>query len=360
MVTDKPNVSIREYKEGDEQEINDLFNEIFHERRALEEWLWKYKKNPLGHVYLMTVAELDGHIVGQYANLPLLFKYKDRTVRVGFPVDNFVHPEFRGGIKGIQREMFEYQNVVAHNNDISFGFGFPNKEAYIVGKRILKYKDVGQIRVLFKRMSLHQALKRRFPWLPDSIIRCIQRIYALRLKLFITLRSKTNITIRKLSSFNEKFDSFWDMVKEQYEIIGVRDRRYLNWRYTKPGVDYDIYMAEKGTEVVGYVVTTVKKDESGTAGYIVDLLTKNKSEADSALIRRALLTFISKKTDYILCWMLADTEACDTLQRFGFFEREEFPPVKVVYFLFKGEEIDEVFLKEIKNWYLTMGDSDAF
>jgi len=97
---------VRKYKEGDERGINDLFNEIFNENRSLEEWFWKFKKNPLAEINLIAVAESQGKIIGQYASLPTLFKYKDKVLKASVVVDNLLHPEFRGGIKSMQWEMF--------------------------------------------------------------------------------------------------------------------------------------------------------------------------------------------------------------------------------------------------------------
>lgn len=354
---------IRKYKDGDEKEINDLFNEIFHETRSLKEWSWKFQNGPLGHVNISFVAESKGKIVGQYANLPLRFKYKEKILRVAFPVDNFVRPEFRGGMKGILKEMFEYQNQFAPENKIVSGFGFPNKEAYIIGKRILKYRDVGKIQVLFRRCNWFLAVKNKFPWFPPPILKLIQSFSSMGFKLLIWMKDRENlkgIEIRAIDSFDERFDLFWDKAKEQYGIIGVRDQRYLNWRYNRPGSKYQIYIAETENEVVGYIVTGVKRNGGMTIGYIIDLLVMNTSGVIATLIREALYGLISQKVDFVLCWVLPNTEAYGTLRKFEFIEREDFPSVNIVYYIFNSEEIDEAFLKEVKNWYLTMGDSDTF
>lgn len=91
------NVIIRRLKEGDEKEINDLFNQIFNEQRSIEEWYWKFRDNPLGYLNLTSVAESGGKILGQYSNLPYFFKYRDMILKFGMVVDNFVHPELGGG-----------------------------------------------------------------------------------------------------------------------------------------------------------------------------------------------------------------------------------------------------------------------
>jgi len=241
--------------------------------------------------------------------------------------------------------------------------GFPNREAYIVGKRVLKYKDIGQIRVLFKRLSWNPAVRRRFPWLPNSILKINRLLNSIGFKLSIQFKYRKNIKgikIRTVDSSDERFNSFWDTVKKQHNIIGVRDQRYLNWRYKKPGSKYQILIAERGNELVGYIVTSVKTEAGANVGYIVDLLANNTYRAEYNLIKRALLWLISRKVDYALCWMLPDKEAFEVLRCFGFIEKDAFPAVNVVHLIFNFEKVDEMFIKDIKNWYFTMADSDAF
>jgi hypothetical protein len=352
---------IRRYKDGDEVKINKLFNEIFNKNRSMEEWVWKFKKNPLRDINLTVVAEHQGEIIGQYPLLPLLFKYDNTVLKCTTAIDNFIHPSFRGGMKGVQRKMYEYHEEICRKESMSFGFGFPTREHYIFGKRVLKYKDLGQIRVLFRRLNWNLAVKERFPWIPNTFLKIVRSVSSIGFKLLIHLKYRNNlkgIRICEVDSFDERFDAFWDRVKEKYKIIGVRNQKYLNWRYRKPGADYKVIIAEKGKGLNGYIVTDIRREAEEVKGYIVDLLAIDG--ADSILIKEALLRFISKKVDFVLCWMLPHTVAYALLRRFGFIERSGFPPLNVVYTIYDNEIIDDAFLKDQKNWYLTMADSDTF
>ncbi|MFZ5907801.1 MAG: GNAT family N-acetyltransferase [Nitrospirota bacterium] len=354
--------TVRVYRDGDEHAINDLFNTIFREKRSLEEWQWKFRGVPMGKVNLITVAESGGRILGQYANLPCLYKYQDKISLVGFPVDNFVSPEFRGGMKGIQKEMFEYQHEVTRINKVSFGFGFPNREAYIVGKRILKYRDIGKIRVLFKRLNWALAVKAKMPWLPSPVLGLVRFFSSMAFRLAIRLKGQDNlkgVTLRETDPRDEDFDLLWEKVKGQAGIIGVRDRKYVRWRFTRPGHHYTLSVAEKEGEMAGYLVTGIKEQDGMRIGYIVDLLSLN-SGVTSALISEALCGFTAKGVDFVLVWMCSHSDAFTVLTRFGFSERDEFPPVNLVYFIFDPGEADEAYVSDLKNWYLTMADSDAF
>lgn len=356
-------IIIRMYKDGEEKEINDLFNSIFNEKRPVEEWIWKFKENPLSGINLISVAEVHGKIVGQYACLPCLFKYKEMIVKVSYVVDNFVLPEFRGGVKGTQWGMFRHDCEVSVNENMAYGMGFPNREAYIIGKRFLKYSDFGSVSVLFKRLNWRLSIEKRFPWLPQFIINTAGKFSNLGYKILVSksgLKRPGTLKIRQVDSFDHEFDAFWEKVKGQYGIIGVRDKSYLQWRYRKPGKRHEIFVSEIEGEMVGYMVLSVRREENHIVGYVMDILVDEQVEAGPALIREALLRFLSEKVDYVRCWMMQDKRLYETLVEHGFVARDGDQTIKGVYLIFDSRNIEDAYIGDSRNWYITMGDSDTF
>lgn len=351
---------IREYREGDEVEINRLFNEVFGASRSLEEWHWKFKQNP-ANVIMITLAESAGRIVGQYAEIWRHFQYLDKVVLVTMPVDNCVHPQFRGGMKGVQKAMFKYPD---RRNKGPFGFGFPNRAHSIIGKRMLAYLDAGKMPVLFRRLNWRLAARRRVPRMPSFLLKVIQVACNIGFRIFVKVSKwhpEPDLKTRIVSSFDERFDALWHRVKNKHMVACVRDQRFLNWRYKKPGADYRIVIAEKGEELVGYAVTGAKHDGAAVVGYIVDLIADDSPGVDVALLRCSILDLLSRKVDYALCWMLPDKDVFQSLCDFGFERREDaFPSVDIVFQLFPPRTASEEVLSDPRNWYLTMGDSDVF
>src|SRR3990170_4537340 len=62
------------------------------------------------------------------------------------------------------------------------------------------------------------------------------------------------LTITRVPSFDDRIDDLWQRVSSSHQIMVVRKKEYLNWRYSPPGVDYCRYLAEKDGEVWGYLV----------------------------------------------------------------------------------------------------------
>jgi hypothetical protein len=179
-------VTIRKFRAGDEKVLNDLFNAVFGQSRSLEGWVWKFNGHPKGKGNFVTVAEVEGQIVGQYPNIVSPFKYLDSEQYFGQTVDNCIDPGYRGGMKGVQSRIFFFTVRWYEEENVWIGFGFPNHAAYVVGKRALKYRDIVTIPMLFRRLGLRPALRRRLPWLPSRVVEFIGRwsglIYWLRLR----------------------------------------------------------------------------------------------------------------------------------------------------------------------------------
>ncbi len=354
---------VRRYREGDEAELNELFNSVFTGERNLAEWAWKFRKNPLAGVNLIVVAEADGRIVGQYTCLPFLLKCGEQIFRADQPVDNLVRTEFQA--QGIQRGMFEfYDQTVRPAEQMVVGFGFPNRQAYIIGKRSLGYKDLCSLPTLHRRLNWRLAARRRAPWLPAAALEIIRfaSAWCYRSLLSKSAPSAGSLRIERAERFDSGVDRLWEKVRETYGILGVRNERYLNWRYVeKPGNRYHRLIALRGGETVGFAVLKVAPDGDVLVGYIVDLISLPEPEVEDALVCAVLGALCADRVDFALCRFLKEDRVSRALCRYGFSERPDFGPVPVVFKVspYGVSRVDEDALKDISRWHLSMGDSDG-
>ena len=349
-------ITIRPYKQGDEEVINRLFNGVFHKSRTLEEWNWKFRDNPAGKdlAEWIAVAEKDGRMIGHYTSLATEMKYGDSVVKAGQPVDTIIDPSAKAGIKLISKL---YDLHVKYNNGIAlFGFGFPNETAYMVGKRFLGYKDLGEMVQLFKRLSLRVTCKRRFKWCPHWIINLIHHLSKVfyRLEIFI-MGLDTSAVVREVDAFDERVNKFWNSIKDRYKIMTVRNMPYLNLRYGNKR--YRMFVGEKNKELTGYAITKIENYEDARVGYIVDVFSCN--DKIGSLLAGCLKYFIEQYVDYILCGLLRHDPLYGNFKRNGFKEHKEIKPIQVVVKPLT-KEVDMEYLLNQKNWHLAYGDTDGF
>lgn len=354
-MADKP-ITIRPYTRGDEEDINRFFNRIFHKSRTLDEWDWKFRDNPAckDPAEWIVLAERDGKMIAHYSSLATKMKYRNTVVEAGQPVDLMTDPSARLGVR-LFKDMYE-SNVKYNGGIAMFGFGFPNEAAYMVGKRFLGYKDLGEMVPLFKRLSLKSACKRRFKWCPGWIINLFHHLSKVFYRFVIFIKRSDKCTVvRTVDAFDERINRFWNNVKDRYEIITVRNLPYLNWRYKNR--QYKIIIGEENKEVVGYVVTKIEDCGDAKVGYIVDILSHD--DKTSSIMAGVLKSFIEQDVDYVLCGLLSKDPLCSQFKRLGFKEHKEIKPIHVTVTTLTNE-IDLEYLLNQKNWHLTYGDTDGF
>ena len=82
----------REYRLGDEQQLNDLYNEVFSRRRTIEQWKWMYRDAPAGPAKIVVIDD-EGEIIAHEAMIPLHFHVLGEEVLGGKLEDAYIDGE---------------------------------------------------------------------------------------------------------------------------------------------------------------------------------------------------------------------------------------------------------------------------
>ena len=350
----------REYQKGDERGILDLYKLVFGTEMSGEHWEWKYKGNPAGQA-LVILAESDKGIVGQYALLPRLMKIGDNVWIGSLSVDSMVHPDCSG--QGIFTALGKKAYELASQRGIHFVYGFPNANIHHLRITRLGWTDLYDgIPLWVKPLNLENILRKRFVSneLLVSLGGKIGKI-AMRVR-YKAQRSTPMCSVKETSSFDPRFDSLWNQVSGDHEIVVVRDKAYLTWRYhEKPSHDYVILTAEEEHDLLGYVVLRCMEDFSLQMGFIVDILTTPKeTRACTDLITAAVDYFELRKMDIVSCLMLPSAAYSRSLTEMGFMmaPKRLLPQRMYLGVCTFTSEYPAAFLAEPRNWFITWGDHD--
>lgn len=356
----KKKMIIRSATEADGKALNDLFNKVFRANRSFGYWRWNFPEGPAKDWQLIySVAEVDGQIIGQYAVQIRNVLFQGREKRFSLVLDNIVAEEYRRGYPA-QQEMFANSARNAQKiKDLHIGYGFPNKLAYRIGKRLLNYKDVGLMPELFFRLSWRPALTKRLPWLPGSIASTLGNLLRRRgifLTPFFSLASHMAIT--EVDSFPSDLDTFWDKEKNKHTIIAERDSKFLNWRFghDEKAPYRKLLARDNAGNIVGYLVLKNMLIDNDMVGYFVDFL-YDSDVAMASLVRRAIDIMNREGVDYVNVMVSPDTRQEKLLHALGFVKKEGFGGRRLVARdLGQGLPFDAVC--DPANWYLTYADSD--
>jgi len=348
---------VRKFRDEDKEQMIALFEEVWTKELAWklrEMWEWKYKKNPHDPPdgNKTCILERDGRIIGMLGWLSGLVKLKGQTLPVIWAIDFAVHPDFRGG--GFRLLIWARKE---YSSDVQFGiviagrpYEFYKKMQYLLVFPFSIFKNIMNPKSFFQKKSSNKA----FVLLISILFKFVSGF----LSLFkIHLKDK-DISMSKISGFDDRFDELWKEASEDYTICMVRDKNFLNWRFfERPDREYTIFAAEKRGKILGYIVLHHKTEDNKRYGSIIDVFTKkNDKKTLQCLITRALDHFKSERVDIASC---AIPPGCrfyrNVLIKNGFFVRNK--GGRFVAFPARYKEIEKDLMKP-KNWFLTSMSSD--
>jgi GNAT superfamily N-acetyltransferase len=353
--------SAREYRQGDGQALQDLHDSVFGTQVSADTWEWQYLRSPAGQA-VVVVAESDEGIAGQYALIPLRMKAQGRLCIGGLSLDTMVHPDYRG--QGVFLRLAERVYQLAAERGIDFVYGFPNQNSHHAFIARLNWRDLHNgVPIWAKPLNIDSIVQKRF--VKSGLIAALGGTVG---KVAVNLLSRNSATtgptchIRETASFDDRFDSLWNEASSEWNVAVVRDRAYLTWRYVdKPGGGYTILVAERGEELLGYVVLKCVPRFGLEIGLLVDMVwIPGEKGVANALISAGLECFASGKMDLVGCLMLPSAPYSRDLKEMGFFKVPRRLLPQNMYLggcSLVGEQATASLFKP-GNWFVTWGDHD--
>lgn len=259
---------IRNYKDGDEKEIIRLFREVFNKNMTIEQWRWKYRKQGMEKIYSKVAENTGGKIIGHVGAIPLKGTFHNRPIQFFQTVDVMVHPSFRGlmGNKNLFVKLTKslFEEIGKGFSDVVC-YGFPGERPFILGKRTGVYEKIEH------GVESAKVLSRSF---------------------------LNPLSIKKINWSSEKLNILWRNLSKHFPLSLVRDRAYLNWRYsTNPFFSYELIGFFFLGKFKGWAV--IKDSTTGIS--VVDLLAKPKQ---LNVILKSLENYLfSKGHKHINLWL---------------------------------------------------------
>jgi len=343
--------TIREYQEGDEEQILQLRGIALSGSRNKEWWKWMFRDGPAGPA-IISLAVVKQRIIAQMASIWVMIQIGDKATRGTHGVDLMVHPDYRR--QGVFTALGKKGQEDLLNRSRSITYGTPNDQSRPGFVNRLNALPICEVPLLVKVIDWGAVLKQRykFPALAGKILGNIwERITNRKPSL-----KAAGIIVEEVFSFDEQIDKFWEKASRIKNIMIIKDMKYLNWRYiAKPGHEYRIFLARKQDEIAGYVVLKLQEG-ARSIGYIIDFLTlPGEDNVAELLITIALRHLKAAGAAKASCWMLEETPYYGTLRKLGFIRRHG-PTLcsRIV-----EPSIPKEFVTNPANWYYVMGDDDA-
>lgn len=175
----------------------------------------------------------------------------------------------------------------------------------------------------------------------------------------------------RIQRFGGEYEKFWKSVSKRYSLTVDRSAKYMNWRYAEhPLFRYDVFCLKKGADIRACVVIRIEKVPGFILGRIVDFIAFPDGEAEA--FARAAEFCKNKKADLVDMFFSGDVHA-RAFQKAGFHEAIKKPhslvpklfnpidrkkmTINFTYF-FRDPKQNSKRAQNMRNWYLTKGDSD--
>jgi hypothetical protein len=308
---------------------------------------WLYLDNPSGPArHLLLHHGSQPEPVGAAGMVTRQFVARGAPLAAGLLTDLYVRAE--------HRSLFPALMLQKQMRSVGLGvhgllYGYPNDKSLLVVRR-LGYRRLGDFARFVCLLRYGEYLEHWLPRGPSRFVgaivdRCLPLVFRPHRLLREGWRGEW------LDGVDVRFDALWEAARRADGIIGVRDRRYLSWRFlARPSHRYRIFALSKSNAdaIAGYAVCEV----IGDTMHIRDMLVAPQVGG----AHRVLLHLLARQARLQACTRLSfDVLGDDTLHRrlraAGLFERGTTPLVALWH-----PDLDATMEK--LDWYLTAADTE--
>lgn len=272
-MSDISDLQIRLYEPGDDEGIVGLLKKTFPKWAAFSDplglWRWKYIDTPQRSVII--VAVLDDDVVGCNHSIIYNAKLGPHSSSLRYDDDTAVDSEYRS--LGVWSKILDYKTKLG----LLEMYGYYTTINPIIIKQG-KRKKWNSFPFNVTRMVKTRDIDLHLRMTPMKNVLLVKLGY-----LFLKTMNRVNNVFRspinridefevtQVSEFDERVDSFWEKIKDNYQFIIEKKHKYLNWRFTdNDRGSHLMIQAAKEDEVLGYTVIGFK--EGSAEGQIEELL----------------------------------------------------------------------------------------
>lgn len=384
---------IRRYQKGDAEKILRFLKGIFGGWQSLRQWNWKFMEVEETQKRKTTiwVVEDHGRIVGHLAAVPMNLRMGSKVFPVCQLVDGGLDLDYRH--RGIYSRIVQQVLSDAKEQGSALAFGFANRPSYRIYAMQGSLHKLFEIAQMFKVVGVRNTLltaKARLVHrdLTDSSKGAEFMDFLLTLKgraisaFFEFFRNiSASLVLGALGSkidgislefraieaaeLSEQVEKLWTKLSSVFRFAFERDNNYLGWRYRKPEARYQVYVAEKAGEVVGYFVILCEEKNVNIGklciggvktGYILDLVCE--PNLVTTLISAAEAELERQHASFIYCWTTVDSAVFRALRMSHYYALPNELYKIIMVASVNARDLGAIFSVDPKDILISLGDGD--
>ena len=248
------------------------------------------------------------------------------------------------------------REVLSKVNDFGYIFNYaaPNKFGAPIVSRV-GYKEIGKYKLYVKPLKTVILPKKYLPrYLQSNILLNIIDFFSSIVSKEKRVKDKFGYSIEMPDLFDERFDVLWEKASKQFNIIGERSSKFLDWRYKQSCLhDYKIFcILDDEKELVGYIVYSVEDNIC----FVSDMLFLPTDNSIDLLLAKFILYLRAKETGAIVISYMGNSFITKKLKEFNFFPKKEND--EIIIRLYVANLPLESYLLNENSWYFFACDRE--
>jgi hypothetical protein len=248
-----------------------------------EDFRWRHAENPAGQAQITVVRDEDiDQVIGFTWMVPLHMRLFGQDYVGAMTTNQLIRPDYRGSMA--------YAKMIRHRlrllrKSTAFRYSFPADDIFESTVSIEKMSAF-DIPLLIRPLNLVQLAQMLYTrrWMGLLSGWGGQVVSPLLFYSRAGTAQRHSLKIEWLDHFDERFDDLWQRVQDKYNIMVVRDRAFLAWRFAPVSRRaYRILTASADGELIGYAILRCTDEIRGIPiGLIMDLLLEPGARGEAA------------------------------------------------------------------------------
>lgn len=316
----------------------------------------EYFHNPAGDA-LIEIAwdEEENRAAGQYIAIPMKIRIKGIDSDCLMSVNTLTRKDYRG--QGIFTGLAGTVYDRAVSKGYRLAYGMPNQHSYPGFVKSLSFEDRGAIPLYLRPLRPSNMVRSYLKWNLGAKL-------AVPFEHFMKMKDPGTVSVERLTPDNLFLaDIFWKSVCDEYPVMICRDSAYIRYRYLDiPRRKYQCFYAMEDGRPVAFAGGRVMVVANLQCGMVADFLflPGHKKAAWTAL-KKLMFSLQAEGADMIGCMVPPGSKEARLIRRHGFFRcprAMEPQPFRFILRILQPDDSAEE-IKELKNWFFTMGDYDV-
>jgi len=310
---------------------------------------WLYLANPDGPARVWLAEDEEGRAVGTSAAHPRRMRVRGKVVLALNLSDFAIDAHYRS--LGPALELLKATLAPVREGEFAFSYDYPSEAMHALYRR-MGGPDLGPNERWARPVDLKPLAKRRLGVVVGTVVGAAADA-ALRARDKLA-RGAGDVDVAPVEAeFGPDFDALDARLQSLRPVVGVRDARYLAWKYGAHTMwSHRVLCARRGGELLGFAVL---REEEPNVVACVDLFAVEEDDVRRALAAHAVDWARERGAEALHAQALGGSATARMLERAGFVRREA--GVGPMPFYASGSPLREA-LDDPASWWLIGGDRD--